>query len=82
MVSLDIRGTSKTKRAGTLSLSLAMLLASLGTSIANIALPSLAQAFSAPFHQVQAVVVSYLLALTVGVTIAGRLGDRRGLKPM
>ena len=66
----------------TLTLALAMLLASLGTSIANIALPTLAAAFSASFGQVQAVVVAYLAALTVSVTIAGRLGDRRGLKSM
>lgn len=59
-----------------------MLLASLGTSIANIALPSLAEAFFAPFSQVQAVVVGYLVALTCSVLIAGRLGDRFGLKPM
>ena len=64
------------------SLALAMLLASLGTSIANIALPSLAEAFAAPFAQVQAVVVAYLAALTVAVLVAGRLGDRHGLKPM
>lgn len=66
----------------TVALSLSMLLASLGTSIANIALPSLAQAFGAPFHQVQAVVVAYLGALTIAVLLAGRLGDRCGLKPM
>lgn len=65
-----------------MTLALAMLLAALGTSIANIALPSLADAFSTPFAQVQAVVVVYLAALTVCVVIAGRLGDRRGLKPM
>lgn len=59
-----------------------MLLASLGTSIANIALPTLVEAFSAPFVQVQAVVVAYLAALTISVVIAGRLGDSRGLKPM
>ncbi|MDR6954974.1 MFS family permease [Ancylobacter sp. 3268] len=64
------------------TLALAMLLAALGTSIANIALPALAEAFSAPFAQVQAVVVAYLGALTVCVVIAGRLGDRCGLKPM
>ncbi|WP_323687071.1 MULTISPECIES: MFS transporter [unclassified Rhizobium] len=59
-----------------------MLLASLGTSIANIALPALVDAFAAPFLQVQAVVVAYLAAMTVSVVIAGRLGDNRGLKPM
>ncbi len=72
----------KTRTAVTIALALAMLLASLGTSIANIALPALAEAFSAPFTQVQAVVVAYLAALTVSVVIAGRLGDSRGLKPM
>ncbi|ATN34403.1 MFS transporter [Rhizobium sp. ACO-34A] len=66
----------------TITLALAMLLASLGTSIANIALPMLAEAFSAPFAQVQAVVVAYLAALTVSVVVAGRLGDNHGLKPM
>jgi len=66
----------------TVTLASAMLLASLGTSIANIALPALARAFSAPFAQVQAVVVSYLAALTVSAVITGRLGDRYGLKPM
>ena len=64
------------------ALALSMLLASLGASIANIALPTLADAFSAPFAEVQAVVVAYLAALTVSVVIAGRLGDSRGLKPM
>ncbi|GLS78748.1 MFS transporter [Oharaeibacter diazotrophicus] len=63
------------------TLALSMLLASLGTSIANIALPTLAAAFDAPFAAVQAVVVAYLAALTVAVLVAGRLGDRHGLKP-
>lgn len=72
----------RTRTRMTMVLALAMLLASLGTSIANIALPALADAFSAPFTQVQAVVVAYLMALTVSVVFAGRLGDRRGLKPM
>lgn len=72
----------RTRPAITITLALSMLLASLGTSIANIALPTLAQAFSAPFAQVQAVVVAYLAALTVFVMIAGRLGDSYGLKPM
>lgn len=66
----------------TVTLALAMGLASLGTSIANIALPALAEAFAAPFSQMQAVVVAYLAALTVSVVIAGRLGDRFGLKSM
>lgn len=73
--------SEKTQTGITITLALSMLLASLGTSIANIALPTLAEAFSAPFVQVQAVVVAYLAALTISVVIAGRLGDSRGLKP-
>jgi len=37
-----------------------MLLASLGTSIANVALPTLAQAFGASFQEVQWIVLAYL----------------------
>lgn len=70
-------------RAGiTVTLAMAMGLASLGTSIANIALPALSTAFDAPFGRVQGVVVGYLAALTASVLVAGWLGDRLGLKPM
>lgn len=69
-------------RASMVVLSLSMLLASLGTSIANIALPALAEAFSARFQEVQWVVVAYLAALTVSVVLAGRLGDIFGLRRM
>ncbi|MCW1841552.1 MFS transporter [Prosthecomicrobium hirschii] len=57
---------------------LAALLASLGTSIANVALPTLAQAFAAPFARVQWVVIAYLIAMTALIVGAGRLGDRFG----
>lgn len=60
------------------SLSLVVLLASLGTSIANVGLPSLAQAFSASFQDVQWVVLAYLLAITTLIVSAGRLGDLIG----
>ncbi|WP_397305807.1 MFS transporter, partial [Paracoccus yeei] len=74
---------SESRQSGvTATLALSMGMASLGTSIANIALPALATAFAAPFPQVQAVVVAYLATLTVSVVIAGRLGDHYGLKPM
>ncbi|MDP3814289.1 MAG: MFS transporter, partial [Pseudomonas sp.] len=46
------------------SLSLSMLLSSLGTSIANVGLPTLAQAFNAAFQDVQWIVLAYLLAIT------------------
>lgn len=67
-----------TSRGSLLSLSLCMLLASLGTSIANVGLPSLAHAFDASFHAVQWVVLAYLLAITAVIVTAGRLGDRLG----
>ena len=63
-------------------LALSMLLSSLGTSIANVALPTLAQAFDASFQQVQRVVVAYLLGVTVSIVSAGRLGDLVGRRRM
>ena len=60
------------------SLALCMLLPSLGTSIANVALPTLAEAFTAPFQQVQWVVLAYLLANTTLIVSVGRLGDMVG----
>ncbi|TAX72104.1 MFS transporter [Rhizobium leguminosarum] len=60
------------------SLSLSMLLPSLGTSIANVGLPSLAQAFHAPFQDVQWIVLAYLLAITALIVSVGRLGDITG----
>lgn len=60
------------------SLALCMLLPSLGTSSANIALPTLAVGFHASLPQVQWVVLAYLLATTALVVGAGRLGDLFG----
>lgn len=57
------------------SLALSVLLSSLGTSIANVALPSLAEAFNASFQAVQWIVIAYLLAITTLIVSAGRLGD-------
>lgn len=65
-------------RGSLISLCLCMLLASLGTSIANVGLPSLTRAFDASFHAVQWVVLAYLLAITAVIVSAGRLGDRFG----
>ncbi|MEO4015119.1 MFS transporter, partial [Pseudomonas rossensis] len=60
------------------SLSLAMLLSSLGTSIANVGLPTLAQVFNASFQHVQWIVLAYLLAITTVIVSVGRLGDITG----
>jgi EmrB/QacA subfamily drug resistance transporter len=55
-----------------------MLLSSLGTSIANVGLPALAQAFNASFQEVQWIVLAYLLAITTLIVSVGRLGDITG----
>lgn len=60
------------------ALSLSVLLSSIGTSIANVSLPTLAQAFGASFQQVQWVVLAYLLTITTMVVSVGRLGDIMG----
>jgi EmrB/QacA subfamily drug resistance transporter len=60
------------------SLSMSMLLSSLGTSIANVGLPTFAQVFTASFQDVQWIVLAYLLAITTLIVSAGRLGDITG----
>lgn len=62
-------------RCALAGLSLSMLLSSLGTSSANIALPTLAQDFDASFQEVQWIVLAYLLAITTLIVSVGRLGD-------
>ena len=57
------------------SLSLSMLMPSLDTSIANVGLPTLAQAFGSSFQQVQWIVLAYLLSITTLIVSVGRLGD-------
>lgn len=71
--------TQHSNRSGALAaLSLPMLMASLDTSIANTALPTLAHAFGASFAAAQWIVLTYLLATTTLLVSAGRLGDRFG----
>lgn len=72
-------GTKHPERRGALAaLSIPMLMASLDTSIANTALPTLAHAFGASFAAAQWIVLTYLLAITTLLVSAGRLGDRFG----
>ena len=59
-------------------LSLSMLLSSLGSSIANVGLPTLAQAFNTSFQGAQWIVLAYLLAITTLIVSVGRLGDITG----
>jgi len=55
-----------------------MVLSSLGTSVANVALPNLAATFGAPFQAVQWVVIAYVLAVTCSIVAVGWLGDAIG----
>ncbi len=71
-------GRTPSVRWALASLSLSMLLASLGTSSANVGLPTLAQAFNASFQEVQWIVLAYLLAITTLIVSVGRLGDTTG----
>lgn len=64
------------------ALALSTLLSSLGVSIANAALPSIAVAFGATFSEARWVVVAYLLAITVTILFAGGLGDLMGRRRM
>jgi EmrB/QacA subfamily drug resistance transporter len=69
---------SQSSRWAVGALALSMLLSSLGVSVANVALPILAQAFDASFQAVQWVVLSYLLAITTAIVSVGKLGDVLG----
>lgn len=71
-------GRTLSVRGALASLALSMLLSSLGTSSANVGLPTLAQAFTASFQDVQWVVLAYLLAITTLIVSVGRLGDITG----
>ena len=55
-----------------------MVLSSLGTSVANVALPNLAANFAAPFQTVQWVVIAYVLTVTCSIVAIGWLGDAIG----
>ena len=78
MKSINAARDTASGRWALASLSLSMLLSSLGTSIANVGLPTLAHAFTASFQQVQWVVLAYLLAITTLIVSVGRLGDITG----
>lgn len=70
--------TAPRHRLALASLALAMLLASLGVSIATIALPALSEDLATPMAGAQWVVLAHLLATTVAIVPAGRLGDAYG----
>jgi MFS family permease len=73
---IAIKSTSHgTSRYALIGLSLTMLMPSLATSTANVALPDLARSFAASFQAVQWIVISYLLTITALIVAVGRLGD-------
>lgn len=78
----DTNPDRKASRGVLASLALSMLLSSLGTSIASVGLPTMAQVFGAS-SQAQWIVLACLLAITTLIVSAGRLGDmmRRRLLP-
>ena len=63
------------------SLALASVLPSLGSSVAPVALPTLAMSFQVSFGTVQWVLLAYLLALTLALLVVGGVSDRVGRGP-
>lgn len=63
-------------------LAAATLLASLGISVATVALPTLSRVFDASISSVQWVAVMYLVSVTVTIVLAGRMGDLFGHRRM
>jgi MFS family permease len=70
--------TRSSERWALTSLSVSAMLAAMGTSIANVGLPAIAQSFSASFQAVQWIVLAYLLAITTLIVSVGRFGDLVG----
>ena len=82
-MTMQILSTQMREESGALlCLALSMLLSSLGTSIANIALPTFLIAFDVGFDQVKWVVTIYLGTLSLFAVCVGRLGDLFGHKRM
>lgn len=74
----DALTTTPRLRVGASGLALSVLVASLGTSAANVALPTIARELDASFAQTQWVALAYLLAMTATSLTVGHLGDLFG----
>jgi MFS family permease len=70
--------TTSPLRSGTAGLALSVLVASLGTSAANVALPTIARELDGTFAQTQWVALAYLLTMTATSLTVGHLGDLIG----
>lgn len=55
-----------------------MLIAALGTSISNVALPTIMKFFASTIPSVQLIILSYLLSSTISIIFIGRLSDHYG----
>ncbi|MEM5478133.1 MFS transporter [Pacificibacter sp. AS14] len=77
---LTMAGTPQTRTSIPIlvALATATMAASLGVSIASVLLPTLTQTFSATVTDVQWTVLIYLMAMTIAIVPAGRLGDLYG----
>ncbi|TQL82634.1 MFS transporter [Microbacterium saperdae] len=74
----DAPSTPSLLRTGVGALALSVLVASLGTSAANVALPTIAADLEGTFAQTQWVALAYLLAMTATSLTVGHLGDLLG----
>ncbi|OBU12728.1 MFS transporter [Morganella psychrotolerans] len=59
-----------------MALALPVFMASMNSSIVNVAVPSLIEAFDTPFSNIQWVIVVYLISLTSAAVVTGQVGDR------
>ncbi|MGE3610368.1 MAG: MFS transporter [Bacteriovoracaceae bacterium] len=59
-------------------LAICMLLAALGTSIPNVALPTIMKFFDVTIPDVQLIILAHLLSSTISIIFIGRLGDLFG----
>lgn len=72
------RSAPRSTAGAVAALAATMLLSSLGTSIPNVALPTIGGVFGASVQEVQWVVLAYLVAVTALAVGAGRMGDLMG----
>jgi len=80
----DVTSDAAPKRAGLVLLSLILVagVANLNLSVANVALPSIAQHFDSSQTTLDLIAVSYSLGLAASVLYLGAVGDRYGRKLM
>jgi MFS family permease len=78
VINRDVPHPSTATGRTTAGLALLVLVASMNTSLVNVTLPAISDSLDAGLSTVQWVLVSYLLAVTIAIFPAGRLGDLHG----